>query len=189
MGSQVVLEAARTSSDRLTAIVALLGPAGRLFDTALAPFGPAIRAFLRRMPKPGIAPALRGLHATMYTPGAETLVRWLGLIGHVPPDDMVAFKAHFGRLHAPTVAAMALAAGEHDARDVLPQLEVPLLVIAGDRDRFAPARTVGVELAARARNAELLRIPAANHTALFEMPAVIGAAIDEFLARVTSRSR
>ena len=51
-------------------------------------------------------------------PGVETLVRWLGLTGHVPAMDVVAFKAHFGRIHAPTVAAMALAAGEHDARVV-----------------------------------------------------------------------
>jgi pimeloyl-ACP methyl ester carboxylesterase len=190
MGSQVVLEAARTASDRLSAIVSLLGPAGRLFDTALAPFGPAIRAFLHRMPKPGIGPALRGLHASMFTPGVETLVRWLGFIGHVPPDDIAAFKAHFGRLHAPTVAAMALAAGEHDARDVLPTLDVPLLVIAGDRDRFAPSKTVGLPIAERARDVELVRIPGGTHTALFEMPEVIGAAIDDFLERrVTSQSR
>jgi len=183
MGSQVVLEASRTMVDRFDVIVSLLGPAGRLFDTALAPFGAAIRMFLRGLPKPGVHPALRGLHASMYTPGGETLVRWLGLIGHVPAPDVVAFKRHFGRLHAPTVTAMALAAGEHDARDVLPDLRPPLLVIAGDRDRFAPASTVGVAIAERARDAELVRLPGGTHTALFEMPVPIGAAIDAFLAR------
>lgn len=190
MGSQVVLEAARTIADRLDALVLLLGPGGRLFDTALAPFGPAIRAFLRRLPKPGISPAMRGLHATMHAPGAETLVRWLGFIGHVPADDIGAFKAHFGRIHAPTVAAMALAAGEHDARDVLADLDLPVLVIAGDRDRFAPSRTVGIPLAELGRAVELVRLPGGTHTALFEMPEAIGTAIDAFLERrVTSRSR
>jgi pimeloyl-ACP methyl ester carboxylesterase len=183
MGSQVVFEASRTMSDRLSAIVSLLGPAGRLFDTALAPFGAAIRMFLHRLPKPGVSPALRGLHASMHAPGVETLVRWLGLTGHVPAMDVVAFKAHFGRIHAPTVAAMALAAGEHDARDVLPDLAPPLLVIAGDRDRFAPASTVGVAIAEQARDAELVRLPGGTHTALFDMPRPIGAAIDAFLER------
>jgi pimeloyl-ACP methyl ester carboxylesterase len=126
---------------------------------------------------------MRGLHAGMHAPGIETVIRWLGLIGHVPPADMAAFKLNFGRLHAPTVAAIALDAGEHDARDVLPALAPPLLVVAGDRDRFAPATSVGVEIAARARDAELVRIPGATHTALFEMPDALGDAIDAFLAR------
>lgn len=183
MGSQVVLEAARTMSDRFSAIVSLLGPSGRLFDTAMAPFGLAIRAFLRRLPQPSVGAAMRGLHASMHAPGAETLIRWLGLIGQVPAEDMVAFKANFGGLHPPTVAAMALAAGEHDARDVLPTLAPPLLVIAGDRDRFAPAMKVGVVIAEQARDAELVRLPGGTHTALFEMPEQIGAAIDSFLER------
>jgi len=183
MGSQVVLEACRAHADRFSAVVSLLGPAGRLFDTALAPFGLAIRTMLRRMPKPGVAPALRGLHRSMHAPGVETLVRWLGLIGHVPSADMVAFKEHFGRIHAPTIAAMALAAGEHDASDLLPELEPPLLVIAGDRDRFAPASTVGVAIADLARDAELVRLPGGTHTALFEMPDPIYDAIESFLAR------
>lgn len=183
MGSQVVLEACRHHADRFSAVVSLLGPAGRLFDTALAPFGLAIRTMLRRMPRPGISPALRGLHRSMHAPGVETLVRWLGLIGHVPAADVVAFKDHFGRIHAPTVAAMALAAGEHDASDVLPDLEPPLLVIAGDRDRFAPASTVGVAIADLARDGELVRLPGATHTALFEMPDPIYDAIESFFAR------
>ena len=189
MGSQVVLEACRAHADRFSAVVSLLGPAGRLFDTALAPFGLAIRTMLRRMPKPGVAPALRGLHRSMHAPGIETLVRWLGLIGHVPPADMVAFKEHFGRIHAPTIAAMALAAGEHDASDLLPELEPPLLVIAGDRDRFAPASTVGVAIADLARDAELVRLPGGTHTALFEMPDPIYDAIESFLARRLSATK
>ncbi|MBC8067347.1 MAG: alpha/beta hydrolase [Deltaproteobacteria bacterium] len=183
MGSQVMLELWRAAPERVRAMVSLLGPAGRLFDTALPPFGPILQRLLTAVPNPGVHVAMRGLGTAMYTPGAALLVRVLGYTGHVPERDIAAFRAHFGRLHPPTVAAIARAAGEHDARDLLPDIDVPLLVIAGDRDRFAPAASVGVPFAASAPNAELLRLPSATHTALFEQPMELALAIDEFFAR------
>lgn len=181
MGSQVMLEASRF--DRFAAMVSLLGTAGRLFDTALPPFGRVLQRLLYGIPSPGVRAAVRGLGTAMYAPGAALLVRALGYTGHVPERDIAAFREHFAKLDPQTVAAIARAAGEHDARALLPKLEVPLLVITGDRDRFAPAATVGVPMAEAAPKAELLRLPYATHTALFEHPMELALAIEAFFAR------
>jgi pimeloyl-ACP methyl ester carboxylesterase len=181
MGSQVMLEA--WPLGRFTAMVSLLGTAGRLFDTALPPFGPVLQRLLTGIPSPGVHAAMRGLGTAMYAPGAALLVRALGYTGHVPERDIAAFREHFARLDPQTVAAIARAAGEHDARELLPQLDVPLLIVAGDRDRFAPAATVGVPMAEAAPRAELVRLPYATHTALFEHPMELALAIEGFFAR------
>lgn len=184
MGSQVALEACRMHGARITAVVSLLGTAGRLFDTALPPIGGAmVERLLHGLPGPGVGLAMRGLGSAMHLPGAALLVRALGFTGAVPARDMLAFKRHFASLHAPTVAAIARSAGIHDARDLLPSLAQPLLVIAGDRDRFAPAATVGVPIAAQARDVELLRLAHLTHSALFEHPMDVALAIEDFLAR------
>lgn len=184
LGSQVVFEACRHRADRLSAVVSLLGPAGRLLDTALPPLGgPMAQRLLASLPAPGVGAAMFGLGSLMHAPGAALLVRMMGLIGHVPARDIAAFKRHFGAMHHPTVAAIARAAGTHDARDVLPTLALPLLLIVGDRDRFAPPGTVGLPLAALQPNAELLRLPEGTHTALFEQPMDIARPIEDFLAR------
>ncbi len=184
MGSQVALEACRDHGERITAVVSLLGPAGRLFDTALPPIGgPVVKRLLHGLPQPGVGLTMRGLGSLMHLPGATRLLRALGLTGNVPAPDMAAFRQHIAVMHLPTVAAIARSAGAHDARDLLPTLPQPLLVVAGDRDVFAPARTVGVPIAAQARDAELVRLDHATHSALFEHPMELALAIDDFLAR------
>ena len=183
MGSQVMLEGWRAAPSRMSALVSLLGTAGRLFDTALPPFGPVLQRLLHGIPSPGVHAAMRGLGTAMYAPGAALLVRALGYIGHVPERDIAAFREHFARLDPASVAAIARAAGEHDARDVLATIDAPFLVITGDLDRFAPAATVGVPMAEAAPTAELLRLPFATHTALFEHPMELALAIEDFFAR------
>jgi pimeloyl-ACP methyl ester carboxylesterase len=183
MGSQVMLEAFRAAPKRFAALVSLLGTAGRLFDTALPPFGPVLQRLLHGIPTPGVHAAVRGLGTAMYAPGAALVVRALGYTGHVPERDIAAFREHFARLDPRTVAAIARAAGDHDARDVLAAIDVPLLVITGDVDRFAPAATVGVPMAEAAPKAELLRLPFATHTALFEHPMELALGIEAFFAR------
>lgn len=184
LGSQVAFEACRLHGDRFSAVVSLLGPAGRVFDTALPPIGgPMAQRLLTSLSQSGVGAAMFGLGSLMRAPGAAVLVRAMGLTGHVPDRDITAFKQHFAAMHHPTVASIARAAGEHDARDLLPGLTMPLLIIAGDRDRFAPAATVGVPLAALQPRAELVRLPEGTHTALFEQPMDVALAIEGFLVR------
>ena len=75
---------------------------------------------------------------------------------------------------------MIASAQAHSAWDVLPSIAVPVLIAAGDLDPFAPAGTVGLDMHARCRKSELLRLPQGTHTALFDHAEEIGAAIDAF---------
>lgn len=187
MGSQVILEAYRLFPDRVRALIPILGPYERVFDTALGPFGKAVGALVRLAPRPLLTPAFRTFHGVMRLPVSPRIGRLLRLLGpDIAPADLQRFIDHFGTLHPPTVAAMAVAAGEHSAADLLPRIDVPVLVVAGESDVFAPAAQVGARMHAQIADAELLRMPHGTHTSLFEHPEEIGAAIAGFLGRRVS---
>ena len=65
----------------------------------------------------------------------------------------------------------------------LAAIEVPTLVVAGDRDRVEPLKTA-VTLLATLPRAELLVLPRCGHFVPRERPAELAAAIDAFLERV-----
>lgn len=182
MGCQVVLEAWRTFPDRIAGLGLVLGPAGRLFDTALRPLaGPAIQQLLRRLPSPWLPPVFGVAHQVARMPGSVHLGRLLRLYGRSTGTDIRRYVEHFGRLDPHTVSRIALHGGEHDARDVLPTITVPSLVVTGDRDVFAPSRTVGLPMHAAIPGARLLRLAQGTHGSLFEHSDRIGEAIDELL--------
>ena len=184
MGCQVILEAYRLFPGRVRALVPILGPFERVFDTALGPFGRAIGGVVRRTPGPLLTPMFRGFHGVMRLPVSPRIGRALGLIGaEASAADVRRFIDHFGGIDPPTVAAMAAAAGEHSAADLLGAIAVPVLVVAGERDPFAPAAKVGARMHAQIPGAELLRLPHGTHTSLFEHHAEIGAAVAGFLER------
>lgn len=182
MGCQVVLEGWRLMPERIAGLGLVLGPAGRLFDTALRPLaGPVLQRLLRFTPSPWLAPVFGAAHQVQQLPGSFAVGRWLRFYGRSTGTDLRRYVDHFGQLHAHTVARIALHGGEHDARDVLPTIDVPTLVVVGDRDVFAPARTVGLPMHAAIPGARLLRIPDGTHGSLFEHHALIRGAVDELL--------
>jgi pimeloyl-ACP methyl ester carboxylesterase len=183
MGCQVVLEAWRHMPERIAGLGLVLGPAGRLFETALRPLaGPALQRLLRHVPSPWLPPVFGAAHQVARLPGSVTLGRWLRLYGRSTGTDIRRYVEHFGRLDPHTVSRMALHGGEHDARDVLPTIRVPTLVVVGDRDVFAPPHTVGLPMHAAIPGARLLRIPDGTHGSLFEHPDPIDRAVTELLA-------
>jgi pimeloyl-ACP methyl ester carboxylesterase len=190
MGCQIVLEACRRMPERIVAVGCLLGPAGRLFDTALPPItGRAAQVLLRSIPQLSTGVVMGGFGRIIRLPLAQRVGRLLGYIGpHAKPDDVALYMRHFARLHYPTVRAVALAAGEHDASDLLPQLHVPLLIVAGARDPFAPIKTVGEVMHRRAPSSRLVRLANGTHTSLFEHPDQIATAVEGFLDGADARA-
>lgn len=77
---------------------------------------------------------------------------------------------------------MLRAAGEHSAEDILPQVSVPVLVVAGARDSFTPA-AVSEAMAEAIPGAELDVIASGTHLAPLEHHAEIAARISAFLSR------
>lgn len=182
-GCQVVLETYRRHPDRCRGLVLLLGSAGRVLSTAELPLsGDTIERLVRLLPASVFGATARGLARVAHAPGGRLLPRALGLIGSgTSRADAASITEHLLRVDMPTVQAMIGSAQTHSAWDVLASVEVPTLIVAGDRDPFAPAGSVGVEMRARCPAAELVRLPEGTHTALFDHAQEIDAAVEGFL--------
>lgn len=183
LGCQVILEAWRTIPERIAGLVPILGTFERPFDHLLHPrLGPTLfRAFARVGPRVARV-ALRAGWLQGALPGSFRVSQRLGLIGpRVARADMAPFFAHMRRIHGPTWARMGIAAQAHSARDLLPTITAPTLVVAGGRDTFTPWH-LSEHMARTIPGAELAYLPEATHTGLLEFPEEIGAALDAFLA-------
>ena len=90
----------------------------------------------------------------------------------VEPADFMPYLEGMARIDARLFVAMLSAAGQHSADDLLPDIAVPVLVVAGARDGFTPPDRSRA-MAAAIPEAELLEIPNASHTAPIEHPHVV----------------
>lgn len=73
--------------------------------------------------------------------------------------------------------------GWHNAGDLLPNIHVPTLVIAGTQDSFIPAY-VSKEMAQRLPNANYWEIPGATHFCPLEFPHAINVRVKQYLSRL-----
>ena len=72
---------------------------------------------------------------------------------------------------------------KYDGRPSLAQIEVPTLVIAGDRDALTPV-SVQRSLFSEIPKSELLIVPAGSHCVQLDFPQEVNAKIEEFLVTV-----
>lgn len=184
-GCQVVLEAMRGHAARCEALVLLLGGAGRVLDTAALPLpGALLDGIARHAPAPLFAAGVRLLATVAHAPGGHLVPRWMNLIGpDTEPEDARTITRHLTTIHPRTVQTMIASAQAHSAFDLLPGLRLPVLIVSGDQDRFAPSDAVGAPLSAAIAGSELVRLPRGTHTALLDHAVVIARAVDDFLAR------
>lgn len=181
-GCQIVFELYRQRAQRCSELIALLGPAGRVLSTAKLPLGrDALYTLLRYMPETLFAPVFRTVMKSADADRAVVIGKRAGLIGRdTTQADARRFLAHLPRLDPTTVQRMAASAEEHSAHDVLPHIDVRVLVVAGDRDPYAPSEHVGIPLHDTIPRSELLRLPRGTHTALLDHADVIGQRVEEF---------
>jgi pimeloyl-ACP methyl ester carboxylesterase len=187
-GCQIVFELHRRHPARCSSLVALLGPAGRVLSTARLPLGrDALYAVLRYTPAAVFAPVFREMMKSADTDRGVTVGKRAGLIGrdttHV---DARRFLAHLPTLDPTTVQRMATSAEEHSAHDSLSRIDVPVLIVAGDRDPYAPSERVGAPLHVAIRGSELLRLPRGTHTALLDHADLIAERVETFVQRVAT---
>ncbi len=89
-------------------------------------------------------------------------------------------------VYSPAVLRHFATGGEYglvDNRARLGELEIPVLVLSGERDRTTPAASAH-RLAELLRDADEVVIPGAAHMLLQEQPEAALAALRAFLARV-----
>ena len=190
MGGQIALETYRAAPDRLSALVMLTAPFasptrtlyGRDLDVLLR----GLFATIKLLPRPAtlLWRALFLARPELTHRGAQ-LVRALGPLAKA--EDMATYYRHLAFLDPIVLMKMADAMRAHSARDVLPLVDVPTLIVAGELDPFTPpalAHTMHDEI----RDSELVVLEGASHGAVIEKPDDVIYAVTSFLERRVGRS-
>ncbi len=184
MGVQVALETYRRHRDRVAGLVLVCGAPSHPLRTfrgsaALEELLPTIQKWIHRVPGVINRVTRRVLPTRLAFEIASRLEIRREL---VEPSDFMPYLEGMARIDARLFVAMLSAAGQHTAEDLLPEIAVPVLVVAGGRDGFTPpdrSRTMATAIP----GAELLEIPNASHTAPIERPHLVDWTIRDFMAR------
>jgi pimeloyl-ACP methyl ester carboxylesterase len=190
MGVQVAIEACRLLGDRVIGLVAITGP-----------FASPIRSLYNRgtLMTFGVYHPVRLLLRTL--PGPVRRTGWNAMWSHVPmlqigklfrafgprTDDAIvaSYLEHAASLDPAMVLKIASGMHAHDASDVLPDLAVPTLVIAGGKDPFTPP-SQAQRMAELVPDATLQVLPNGTHGAILEYPEVVNGWVLDFLERIAA---
>ena len=181
MGCQVALETMREHARNVRALVLVCGSSGRITHTfrnsnTLANVLP--RLIERVDAHPDLARALWSRVPT------DLSLRVALLSGEVDksirPEDLLPYMKHMVDIDLPMFLRMLQSAGEHSAADILPSIEVPVLVLAGDRDQFTPSKNTE-DMANAMPRAELLMVPGATHVVPIERRELVNERVSKFL--------
>lgn len=184
MGVQVALETYRRHPARVAGLVLLCGTSSHPLKTfrgsdRLEELLPKVEKWVHRLP--GVVNRLtRTLLPTRLA--FEVASRLEIRRELVEPSDFMPYLEGLARIDTRLFVTMLASAGQHSADDLLPEIRVPTLVVAGERDGFAPAERSRA-MAAAIPGAELLEIPNASHTAPIERPTLVDSTIRDFVAR------
>jgi pimeloyl-ACP methyl ester carboxylesterase len=182
MGVQVALEFFRSARARVAGLVAINGTYGSPFETVMGTrlSGKIIPLGLRLMKgQASLVSRVSGLAAAWS--GLVPLLARLGFVSmRVDQHAMAAVARDWVTMDFALYADILHRLGEHDARDILPAIDVPTLIITGSKDVFTPmetARTMNREIV----GSRLIVIPGATHYAPLEYPQRIGSELVRFL--------
>lgn len=174
MGVQVLLEFHRRHPDRVLGLVPVCGAYGNALDTfhddaVAGRFFPLAEMFTEKFPEL----TRKVWSSVLPTPLSVFIARnleskpWL-----LKRDDMWPYLTHMAQLHPLTFVRTLSAASRHSAWDHLGHIEVPTLVVAGEKDLFTPM-WLSERIHHAIHGSELLVLPQASHTAPLEMPELL----------------
>lgn len=182
MGVQVALEAYRRFPDRIDAMVLASGVPGRLLDSvAVVPGTSRVALAGARAMKASGTRLSTALARVVRTAPVSRVARALKLVGRnadvtmehaalLLSSDPSVYWRIVEQLHA------------HDARDVLPTIAVPVLILHGDSDVLTPVR-LGREMRMRIRGSEMHVFSGCTHAVVLEYPERVARHLRDFLAR------
>jgi pimeloyl-ACP methyl ester carboxylesterase len=182
MGCQVALESWRLRPEKIRGLCLICGSSGRITHTfrgtnVLAQVLP--RLIERVDAHPDMARAL------WSRVPADLSLRIALLSGEVDarsvrPEDLIPYMKHMVDIDLPMFLRMLQSAGEHSAADLLDTIDVPVLVLAGDRDQFTPP-VEAEQMAAALPQAELVMLAGGTHVVPIERPELVAERIETFL--------
>lgn len=191
MGVQVILEFCRRFPERVEGLVPMLGtyarPVDTFFNTKLSHVPFAIGLWLAENHPHLMVEFDRFLINTSF---AYNVARLTGIIHPklCKREDMDPYLEHLSKLDPQVFFRMARGAQQHSAEAYLGELDVPVLVIAGERDLFTPM-WCSEKMASDLPRASLFVIPEGSHAALVERPELVIGRMEKFLSEKVWPSR
>jgi pimeloyl-ACP methyl ester carboxylesterase len=182
MGVQVALEYYRQNPNEVGALVLMCGTFGRitttfhgtdLLDQVLPSLVRGSKMF------PSLARAVWGRVPAALAFRVACAGRELDG-DRIQEEDFQRYWDHAALMNPDVFLRMLQYAGAHDAKGFLPDIDVPVLVVAAEHDTFTP-RELADEMARAIPNAELEVIEEASHAAPVEQPDRIADRVEEFL--------
>ena len=183
MGVQVSLETFRRHRDRVIGLGLLCGSFGNPLRTLKGTStGEAVL--------PLLALAARHVPSTLDvlwrrllpTKLAFTLASRIEINANlVRIEDFMPYLDHMARVDLRLFIEMLGHAGRHSAREILSAIDVPTLIVAGERDGFTPC-SLSEEMHHAIPGSRFLVVEQGSHTAPIERPRLVTDAIVEFLA-------
>ncbi|MCL2723033.1 MAG: alpha/beta hydrolase [Polyangiaceae bacterium] len=184
MGTQVALGAWRMFPKNIRALVLVCGSYGKVTQSFRGL--PVIDAILPKLmdivdKQPDIARAIwshippeMALRAALFARDVDP--------DNIHREDLMPYLLHMTHVDFPMFLRMLRAAGEHSAENYLTKIDVPVLIVAGERDTFTPA-SLSEHMASQIPGAELMMVRGGTHVAPIEQPEAIGARIKAFIER------
>ena len=190
MGVQLALEFHRLHPARTRALVLVSGSPGHPLDTfhdttLLRRALPSLRKGAERFPRLAAAFTRVGVRTGLAMEVAMSTEVNASLLRRA---DLQPYFEHVERMDPRYFLRSMQAAAEHGAEDHLSAVDVPTLIVAGDRDRFTPtwlSRRMALEIP----SAELFLVRGGSHTALLERPEEVNRAVLDFLHRRVDPAR
>ncbi|MEE2904505.1 MAG: alpha/beta hydrolase [Myxococcota bacterium] len=189
LGCQTIFEFYRQYPERVLGLVPMLGAYGKPAETFLDPrvgmkIYQTVYKYGTRYPNVLNLASQSALRSPLAWPFAKAT----GLVhpNLCPREDMAPYLDHLSQLDFQVFLELARAAQEHDAEDMLEDIKVPTLVVAGEKDLFTP-RALSEKMAEKIPNARLLEIPDGSHAALIEQPDLINRELQTFLSNDVNR--
>lgn len=184
MGVQVCLETYRRHPERVKGLLLLCGSYGTPLRTfkgkrTLEQVLPYVRFLVNRLP--GVAQTM--VTRLIPTELAYQIATRFEINGElIRRDDFFPYLEHMARMNVSLFLEMLAAAGRHSGRDLLHRIDVPTLIVAGDRDGFTPAH-LSEEMHRLIAGSELMVVHNGSHTAPIERPAEVTGRIADFLRK------
>jgi pimeloyl-ACP methyl ester carboxylesterase len=184
MGVQVCLEAYRRHPERVRGLILVCGAYGTPLRTfkgqrTLEQVLPIVKFAVNRIPGV-VANVWARLVPTELAFQIATRFEINGEL--IRREDFFPYLEHMAKVDVRLFLEMLAAAGRHSARELLEQIEVPTLIVSGDRDGFTPA-ALSEEMHQKIRGSELFVVAGGSHTAPIERPAEVTERISEFLRK------
>ncbi len=182
MGCQVLLENYRRHPENVRGLVLLCGSYGKITSTFHG--GPLLELILPKLLELATkSPDLvRAVWSRLPVEMALKVALKMGEVDpeKVRPEDLMPYLTHMTQVDVPMFLRMLQAAGEHTAEDLLPTIDVPVLVVAGERDTFTPA-VLAESMQKKIPGAEMLMVERGSHVAPLEQPGLVNERIAQFL--------